>query len=237
MTFADVDFEDGSSSNDLQGNDTNVYQQCDFCGKEMLVCPRAGVFIRSLLQSKRFFCTFCIRHDFHTKKRKNVLILSFRGIIAYLYYNCYMINPPNLYLSQIEDMVVNHANVGLLNPAFYYDSETFCWFVDFNKIGNQLGKKCLPLDQIINTVNDIISVFNLYDNAKSFKGHKLSQKFEEAIIDFHSRRYRPAEKRLLSPTMSGCVIDVVTTNNNNVPKKNIEHRDFLPQHLKIHPRR
>ena len=231
--FADVEFDEQSEvSNDLRGEDTIVCRCCECCEKEVAIFPRVGELVQSLLRSQRFYCTFCVRHDFHTKKRKNVLMMSFRGIISHLYYHGYMIKDPALYLAQIEDMVASHVQIGLLNPVFFYDPESYCWFIDFAKVGNQQGQRRIPLSEVLNTVNEILTAFNLYKHLREFQGHKLVEKFDTAITEFHAKRYRPPQKKLLVPTLTGCFTEPITPVN--AKKQVIDYRAFSPKDLRLH---
>lgn len=218
-SFADVDISDDCSDN-LRDN-TTFYKICGFCGKDTLLNSRVMKLLQPFSKNK-FYCGFCIRNDFNTKKNKDILIMSMRGIINYLYSNCYLIKEHTLYVSEIQDMINDHISCGLINPAFNYDPESYCWFLDFRKIGNQK----ITLNEVLDTCHDIVSCFNLYDNLKEFKGHKLLGKFDEAIIDFYKRRYRPEGKKILVPTLIGCITEIASA-----VKK--EYRDFAPKELRI----
>ena len=227
---SDVEFDDAGDS--LTDDDSRILRKCEFCDKETLVYLRTGELIGRLLRPNRFFCSFCIRHDFHTRKGKDILILSMRSIIAYIYYNCYYTKEATIFVSEIEDMIEEHISVGLLNPIFVYDYDTFCWFVDFAKVGNK--GRVLNVGEVINTVNEIICCFNPYENiGKDFKGHKFVEKFKDAIIDFYKRRCRPEGRKRLIPTLQGCV--GVETNVNK--KQTTDYREFNLIDLKLHSRR
>lgn len=209
--FSEVLIED--QSGDLLDGNINICQVCTFCRKESLVHPKQSELIKSLLGHRKFYCAFCLRHDFHTKKKKDILILSMRGIIGYLYYNNYAIKDNTMYVSEIEDLINSHIEIGLANPLFSYDPESYCWFVNFSKVGaNQPGK--VSVDEVINTVIELVSAFNLYDHILDFKGNKLIAKFEEAILDFYKKRYRPEGRRILSPTLAGCIQEPVVVASN-----------------------
>lgn len=228
QSISDVQVEEDNTSSLLAN--VKVFQRCNFCQKESNTYWRTQLLIQNLTQSKKFYCRFCIEHDYHTKKSKNILILSYRGIISYLYYNSYFYNKESkLYLSQIQDMIENHTKIGQQNPIFVYDPETFCWFIDFAKVGTK-GRR-VSIDDIIDNINKILIAFNLYDNIENFKGYKLCEKFKEAILDFYNKRYRPPNKKLLIPTLSGCILPEPTK------KINLEYRDFVYSNLVLNPRK
>ncbi len=220
--FAEIDITD-DDSNDLQDN-VNFLRLCHFCGKDTYLTSQLDE-ITSKFAKDSFYCCFCIRNEFYTRKKKNILILSMRGIIATLYNQCYAIKEPILYIAQIQGMIDQHMRCGLMNPVFHYDEQSYLWFLDFNKIGDRPYKR-VCLDDVLNTCHDIISCFNLYKNLKDFKGHKLLLKYDEAIIDFYKRRYRPEGKKLLIPSLIGCHQD------GSVAARK-EPRDFTPKDLRI----
>ncbi|RLC33787.1 hypothetical protein DRH14_04300 [Candidatus Shapirobacteria bacterium] len=236
--FSTVDIED--RGDDLRDEETSISRQCDFCGKEMTVPRHTGELLQKLSHGG-FHCSFCVRHDFHTRKKKNILILTLRGLIGYLFHFCYFGKKPRLYLTQIHDLINNHIEVGRLNPTFVYDADTFCWFIDFTKVGK--SKRKIPVEEVIRTINEMISAFNPYDNIKDFKSHILTERYQEAIIDFYKNRYRPEGKHICAPTLSGCATDMreqstgtgTTTTTKKVDIK--AYRDFLPQDCKPHTRR
>jgi len=235
--FAAVDIED--EGNELQDESTNAFRRCDFCGKETIVHPRNAQVVKRL-SPKGFFCTFCIRHNFHTKRRQHIMILSFRALIGYLFYFCYFGRKPRLYLSQVEDLIDMHIRVGELNPVFYYDQDTFCWFVDFLRVGK--SKRKVPVEEVLRTVNEIISAFNPYDNIADFKGNIYAGRFAEAITDFYTKRYRPEGKPICIPSLTGCACDMreSATGKNQVTTKKVDistFRNFLPTDCKFHTRR
>jgi hypothetical protein len=198
-----------------------IYYQCQFCEKQVgLQAPSRKICEK--LSGNQFFCTFCLRNQFYTADNRHILALSFRGIIGYYYYALY--NTKRMWLSEISDYASEHEKAGLENPVFHYDHDTFMWFIDFRKIGR--GRRKIRLNDTLKSIVSILSVFNIYHHAPSVKLHKIYGKFEEAIIKFHSERYRPEGKRLLIPTLSGCIQEV--TKNLNME----DTRYFLPQLLK-----
>ncbi|NIQ15296.1 MAG: hypothetical protein GTO02_13160, partial [Candidatus Dadabacteria bacterium] len=91
------------------------YSICNFCHKQTGINPNN----ERLSGRDKFFCTFCIRHNFHTKNNANVLILSFRAILGYFYEEFYSgKNGRKIWLSQLKDYADIHQKIGLENPAF-----------------------------------------------------------------------------------------------------------------------
>jgi len=236
--FAEVKVEDAGAEQ-LSDCVTVTSHQCDFCKKEASVNGRTGALLQRLTGDNQFFCSFCVRNDFHTKKRKDVLILTLRALIGYLYYFCYFGKTPRLFLSEVGDMVTIHVAIGRQNPLFVYDPDTFCWFVDFSKVGTT--KKKVPVAEVIRTVNEMISAFNPYNHIKEFKSHKYSERFAEAIMDFYQRRYRPQAKAVCAPTLLHCASDMrEQQKDHTTTTKKIDiavFRDFLPGSFKLNPRR
>jgi len=238
------DYEDASANGDLHDHQTNIFRMCDFCNKETAVHDRTGQLLHQLTGDRGFYCPFCVRHDFHTKKRKHVLALTFRGLIGYMYGICYFGREPRIYLSQLEDLVQQHVDVGHLNPLFVYDPETFCWFVDFAKVGE--SKKKMPMHEVLCTANEIISAFNPYNYIRGFKSNLFTKKYSKAITEWYNHRRRPEGKAILSPTMKNCADErreTKETNQHNYTTtkyKSVDvsiYRDFLPHHMRHHTRR
>jgi hypothetical protein len=222
-TVMDVQIEEDTGT--LLQSNTRVFRKCSFCGKETVMTMRLQQLIQTLIQSKKFYCRFCVENEFYTKKSKHVLILSYKAIISYIYYNNYYYNKETkLYLSQIQDMIDNHVKIGYQNPVFAYDPESFYWFIDFSKVG-VTGRR-VSVDSVIDTINEILIAFNLYENIDGFKGYKLCGKFSEAILDFYNKRYRPVGKLVLSPTLLGCILP------EPVKKLNLDYREFSLTDLK-----
>jgi hypothetical protein len=182
-----------------------VYRKCFFCEKDCLVIPMTKHYSEKLAGPDRYFCSFCLRKFFHTKISRNILVLSFRSIIGHFYYQNYLHAAAGrrMYLADIDDYIHSHVDVGLMNPVFDYDPDTFLWFVDFSRVGN--SKKKLPLDDVLKTVVDILACFNLTENVPGVSSATFYAKYKEAITNFYERRYRPPDKRMLIPTLSGCL--------------------------------
>lgn len=223
---------------------TKAYCRCNFCGKETLMTSASRRFTERLSGPERFYCTFCLRHRLNQKDARHTLVLSFRGIIGY-YYNAFHLLSKNVHMtiSEIWDHVHLHAQVGTQNPLFVYDPDSFLWFVDFTRVGNTTRK--MPIKDVLGTVAEILLSFNLMDNVKDIKPSKMYLKYEEAILKFYHQRTRPANMRVLAPTLkltgaSDYAADKLAKETHNTTvtpgneKRRIpidETRNFLPQVL------
>jgi hypothetical protein len=129
-------------------------------------------------------------------------MMTYRSIIGYYYYAFYK-KPQKkvMWLSQIKEYVESHQKAGLQNPIFKYDPESMLWFVDFSKVGT--GRRQLPLEEVYKTVISTLASFNLYDTCPHIRMHKLYDKYREAIEIFYKQRSRPADKKILNPTLIG----------------------------------
>lgn len=180
----------------LECENTNVFCKCYFCEKETKILKEKTVFS---LRDK-FYCTFCLRNKHYQKDSKNILITSFRGIIGYYYYAFHYL-PKNAYIfiSEIWDYIHLHQEIGLKNPIFYYDPDSFLWFIDFNRVGKT--NKKIPIEKVLTTINEILLCFNLFELIRDIQPHKLYLKYEEAILKFYHQRQRPEDMKILSPSL------------------------------------
>lgn len=173
------------------------YRTCIFCDKTAFV-DETNRKSCSNLSGGKFYCPFCLRHNFQ-RRSKDILILSFRAIIGYYYYMFYDVEPEVMWLSQIQQLIVKHEVVGLASPAFYYDDETYLWFIDFSRIGT--GKKKAPFEEVLKTTRFMFDVFNLGTNLATNQENETWTKFEKAMKTFYLKRTRPKNKRMLVPTI------------------------------------
>src|SRR5690606_3477806 len=93
---------------------------------------------------------------------------------------------------------------GLQNPIFRYDPETFCWFIDFSKVGRT--KRKMPVETVLHTIIEQLACFNLYENVKECSPRKLYEKYQQAVMDFYQHRARHNGDRVFAPTLWGCDI-------------------------------
>ena len=179
----------------------DVFRKCHFCEKSCQFSSEQLQLIHKLSGLNNFYCPFCLRHNLHTKANRDVLILSFRSIIGYFYFQNYLFcnNSKNkFWISEIEDFIKSHQQAGYVNPLFLYDPESMLWFVDFSKVGQ--GKNKLPLDEIVKTILSILTSFNLSKIVPNLNLSTFFQKYKEAIEDFYESRYQ----KILIPTFDEC---------------------------------
>jgi hypothetical protein len=172
--------------------------RCNFCGKEIDLSRTAN--FCPMIAGDRFYCTFCLRNRYHHRDQRHVLMLTFRAVLGYYYYALYAQAKQTLmYVSEIGEFAETHAAVGLQNPVFNYDPESYIWFVDFTRVG--LGRGKVPVEQVLMTISQILMSFNLFEVVKDIRPYKLYKKYEEAVMLFYHQRHRPEGSRLLNPTL------------------------------------
>lgn len=182
--------------------DQEIYYECNFCNKRTALHPFSR-HMCEVVSGSKYYCDFCLRHGFHTKNNRNILILTFKSIFSHFYKELHLdptIASHKIYLAEIRDYIQSHMRTGLLNPVFSYDQETFFWFVDFSKVGK--GSKKLKLNDVLKTIINILACFNLKTNVPAFSTHLLYAKYKDAIERFHASRYRPSGKRILAPSLN-----------------------------------
>ena len=201
----------------------NPHQLCDFCGK--LVAPGDSKSVLERLSGPgRFFCDFCLRQKHNAKGGRNILVLSYRGLIAYLYYESY-VSLRIASFTEIEDAIEDHVNEGLRNPVFAYDPETMLWFIDFSRVGQT--KKKLPVEEVKATVNSILKKLRLSALIQSVQCSKLELKYADAVDVFYQKRSRPQTRRLFIPTLKGC--GVLEPKGQHWDK----HKDFIRPNMLV----
>jgi len=178
----------------------NVRRICDFCGKDFI-----GQKVTDRLAGHDgYYCSFCLRHRLHTKNASNVLGLSFRGVIGYYFSEYYQQVPkPRMWLAEIRDFIDCHIEVGMTNPLWSYDPETLLWVLDFSRVG--VSKRKIRVEEMLKTVINVLACFNLPQEVPGVRLYRFYSKFKDAIMQFHTKRYRPNDRRLLIPTLSGCL--------------------------------
>jgi len=163
-------------------NDLLSYKvdKCDFCNKVNL----NYIYYHELqkkLSKNHFFCNFCLRNKFDCNK--NIMIMTFNVLIKY-YYNLYTDN--QISYSQLISFIDSHKKTGLLHPAFYYDDDTFKWFVDFGKIGDSDNK--VSFDTVVKNIINITFCFNPSENVKKFNVIKSYNKIHDYVYNFYKTR-------------------------------------------------
>lgn len=199
-----------------------AYRTCVFCEKMVRIC---GDNFNSCVHLSRthFFCPFCLRNNFHYRSSRNVLVFSYRAIFGYYYLHNYRKNKGRqVYLNQIENYIRMHEKIGLRQPAFCYDPDTYLWFADFNKIGVDGWKA--PFDEVITSARWILLCLGLEDFFGKSGSDIVWERYEKAFKVFYEQRQRPADRRMLIPTLKGVgfTADEVLFE---------ETRNFIPQML------
>lgn len=166
----------------------DIFYNCSFCRKPCGLNQHTRQICEQLADSNSLFCPFCIRHCYHTKRSKNVLVLSFRNFLGYLYYCLYLFN--EIYISEIKDYEAEHQAIGLQNPVFNYDPETYLWFIDFSRVGNGKGK--IGVDTVIKTTCDILSCLEICRHLPKNQ-NKIYNHYRHGILAFYNNHLRPAD--------------------------------------------
>lgn len=197
MQLKEIKFTPKSSANDLSDN---LIYKCNNCQKNVVI-NQEKKHILEKLSGSGFYCSFCLSNNYQTKNGQNILILSFRSVFGYYYLNFF--KSKTMYLCEIEDYIKNHEKIGIKNPVFKYDPQTMLWFIDFARIGK--GKKRVSLNEVIQTIEEIILSFTPCNKINGYKIDKFKEKYIVAVKKFYEDRYRPSNRRILIPSMSGCV--------------------------------
>lgn len=215
-----IDFEEIES--DFQVD--RSFRQCSFCEKFTVVTNHKKRFSDKL--ASQFFCSNCLRNDYY-KYNANIMVLTFRGIIGYYYYS-YHVAPKttaSMYGTELDEYIKKHILVGFSNPLFRYDEESYCWFIDFGKI----GKRKIAIDEILKTIVGQIAVFDLFDNVPNCSPKKFYDKFRNAITEFHNTRTRVGGVKIFAPTLIDCDIPTKVSGFRAIPVDMLEN--FLPSQL------
>lgn len=170
MFKAEIKFKK-SPKNDLLSYSID---KCDFCNKVNLNYIYYHT-LQKKLSKNHFFCNFCIRNKFDCEN-KDIMLMTYNPLIKNCYHLC-------VYESQLNDIIASHKKTGLLHPAFYYDDETFKWFVDFKKIGNEVS-----FDSVIHNIINTIICFNPSQNVKNFNAISNYNKIYNYVNNFYKTR-------------------------------------------------
>jgi hypothetical protein len=177
----------------------SFFIKCSFCEKRCKNTYETAELLIRLSGDQGFFCPFCIRNGFNTKNSRNILVLSFRSLVGYCYLERGQIKDEKIISNQITKLVEKHTKIGLMNPIFYYDSETMLWFINFEKVGNT--RKKVSIEEINQTIQKILECFLQQDSLSDADIESVYQKYKKAIEIFYSKRRRPNKKRMLIPTL------------------------------------
>ena len=188
----------------ISGELSDVFiRYCSFCRKKCHSNEANRPICEQMSGDSGYYCSSCLRYGFHTKNRKDILILSFRAIIAWLYYYKYVNKTcGQMWLTEIEDCIDSHRQTGLNNPAFSYDPDTYLWFINFAQVGG--GKKRQTIEDVYRTIVNILACFNLNNYVPGVDTTELFQKYKKSIEEFYQKRQRPKNRYMLIPTFSGC---------------------------------
>jgi hypothetical protein len=205
-------------------DNAHVYRKCNFCEKLISVTNHDQKYSDQLVGKDKFFCHFCIRNGFFTKLNKNVLILTFRGLFSYYYY-CYYIAQKSqpFYYGDITDFVEMQCKTAWQNPLFMYDHESFCWFVDFGKIGTNK----IPVEAVLKTVIQVLASMGLYDHVRECSPYKVYKKYKNAIEAFYTKRIRIGGDKIFNPTLMDC--DIPKSGGKYISEDIL--KGFVPSHL------
>jgi hypothetical protein len=127
--------------------------------------------------------------------------MSYRAIISY-YYHVFYLAGKTMWYSEIRRLTDKHVEVCSRNPVFYYDPDTFLWFIDFNRVGK--SPKKVPFESVLETTNLGLKVFNVDEWIESRPYDSVEGKFHAALSDYYYKRKRPAGRRMLIPTFYEC---------------------------------
>lgn len=201
MKVHDIEVEkiESGESNELSNT---LHRVCTFCDKVVRVSNRNFKTCQNLSGNK-FYCPFCLRNNFHHRSSRDVLIMSYRGIIGYYYYRFYDISPRKLWMSEIEANINKHSYIGLQNPVLSYDPSTYLWFINFGLVGNTKSKA--PFDEVLYVIKAMYDVFNIKNNFSQYVADFVWDKFSKALTLFYQKRKRPKDRRILIPTFINCV--------------------------------
>lgn len=180
---------------------SNRYDQiCAFCEK-IVAIDQSNLKSCLEISGNNFYCPFCLRNNFHARSSSNILIMSFRAIIGYYYHRLYNITPRRIYFTEIQDLIQKQIEIGLSNPVFCYDPETYLWFIDFNRIGQTKNKT--SFNHVLDDCVHLVEAMNIIKIISPTANAQTCSKYSTAIKLFHEKRKRPTNKRMLIPTFNG----------------------------------
>lgn len=187
-----------------------IWYFCKFCEKKIGLYPTARRFAEKLSGKNQFYCPFCLRNGFNDhKKASDTLILSFRQIFGYYYYDKYTQTVHRKkWVEQIRKYIEMHKQIGLQNPLFVYDEDTMLWFLNFAKISEKKQPRRLSLNDIVmKTITPMIKCLEIESHYPKLNMEEFFQKFSQAVVKFCETRTRPEGMRMLMPTFKNCGVD------------------------------
>jgi len=102
-----------------------------------------------------------------------------------------------MWISEVKDLAQAHKEAGLKNPTFHYDDESMNWFINFAKVGET--KKRINIENVYRTIISIIDSLKISQIMSKSEEDLLKQKYLDATDLFNKKRYRPKNKKILSP--------------------------------------
>lgn len=177
----------------------NFFIRCFFCENYKKITSEELRLVKSITLKKENYCSFCVRNNFYNKSNKNILILNFKKIINSIYEQEHL-KKETMWISEIKDLIEEHKKSGCSNPVFLYDEESLDWFVDFNKVGKQLNS--IEVKDINNTIMSIIDSLKVNVFFGESVNTNLQKKYIDALNLFYNKRYRPKNKKILSPSLN-----------------------------------
>lgn len=175
-------FNQLKTENELIKNIENMGHLCSFCGTLVnFDYSDSENFFQKLCKEKNY-CLTCLRQDYGSKNDQylnNIFMFGLNSIF-FKYYNYY---PSKISLSEIKEIILNHARIGLKNPIFSYNSLNFMWFVDFNKIDNNF----IEIQIIENTIKEIINCATKKMETKQTR-NEIKKKYINALNKFNKKR-------------------------------------------------
>lgn len=176
------------------------FYQCCFCGN-IVEPPKYEL-------SENRYCNFCLRRYGNVDFVENVLLLTFKSVFGFYYQNFYVNETKRtMWISDLIKIIDKHKNVGLENPAFDYDDDSMLWHLNFKKIGD--GQYTLPIIEVFETLNDIISSLQISNFIPGLDVAKFSDKYTKEIRDFYTSR----ESKIVNPNLRHCGLDLDNDHN------------------------
>lgn len=205
LEYNKIEFEEIDTQN-LCENET-IHCRCAFCDKRCVVYPKDRWFGEQLTCSETYYCDFCLRHDYYMNHSKNVMVLSFKGILGYYFYSYHVLpkTTSQMTVAEVQEFIDGQYRIGMNNPVFNYNKADFTWFIDFNKIGK--GKRKIPVDYVLKTIIAQLTYLNLYENVPGVSPKKVYNKYQEAVMTFYKKREK--DSKVFIPTLWGCGIPTV----------------------------
>lgn len=183
-----------------------LVSKCFFCQKTCRLNYNSFQNLHKLSGKKEFFCGFCVRNGFNNRGNRDVLIMSFKNVFSYYYCHKHL-TLKEMWVSEIKDLIEKHKKIGLTNPVLSYDEESMNWFINFFKVGST--KRKLRFEEVQNTITLMIDSLNLPVVSPEIKEESLKRKYINAIELFNRKRYRPKDRKVLSPTVGNCKAEIV----------------------------